>query len=144
MGTLKGRAIVTDSRSMDLGGFEEVISPAAIRSALSRRPDVLALWSHDSGEVLARASSGTLKLSQDGRGLLVEIDLPNTGRGRDTAELVGRRDVKGMSFGFQVLEDTWHREGNTLIRTVTDMVLVEISPVALPAYPATTLALVTA
>jgi len=135
---LNGLAIVFDSLSEDLGGFRERISHAAVGRTLREGRDVLALMSHDTAQVLGRVSAGTLQLSADPRGLHVTIEPPDTGVGRDTVTLVGRRDLLGMSFGFRTIADEWtqDRRGD-VVREVTDMLIHEVSIVAAPAYPAT-------
>lgn len=121
-----------------LGRFSETIEPGAFRSSLSG--DVLALLDHDAGKVLGRTRSGTLRLSEDSKGLAFSLDLPDTASGRDVLALAERGDLGGMSFGFTVPKggESWAGERRTL-RTIG---LREISVVsAWPAYPDTSLAL---
>lgn len=125
----------TDAR---IGTFVETILPGAFRSAVA--DDVLALFDHDAGKVLGRTRSGTLRLSEDSRGLAFSLDLPDTAAGRDALALAERGDLGGMSFGFTVPKngESWSGERRTL-RTIG---LKEISIVsAWPAYPDTSLAL---
>lgn len=119
-------------------GFVEVIAPGAFRDALDG--DVLALLDHNQGQVLGRTRSGTLRLSEDARGLAFSLDLPETQFGRDVAELAKRGDLGGMSFGFLVPKggDAWAGERRTLRR----IDLREVSVVqSWPAYPDTSIAL---
>lgn len=121
-----------------IGSFVETILPGAFRSALAG--DVLALLDHDTGKVLGRTRSGTLRLSEDTRGLAFSLDLPDTAAGRDALALAERNDLGGMSFGFNVPKggESWSGERRTL-RTVG---LKEISIVsAWPAYAGTEIAL---
>lgn len=121
-----------------IGSFVETILPGAFRAALG--DDVLALLDHDTGKVLGRTRSGTLRLSEDTRGLAFSLDLPDTAPGRDVLALAERGDLGGMSFGFNVPKggESWAGERRTL-RTIG---LREISIVsAWPAYPDTSLAL---
>lgn len=121
-----------------LGGFLERIAPGAFGPALSG--DVLALMDHDPGKVLGRTRSGTLRLSEDSRGLAFSLDLPDTQAGRDVLMLAERGDLGGMSFGFTVPKggDSW--QGNT--RTLRSIGLKEISVVSSwPAYEGTEIAL---
>lgn len=114
--------------------FTEVIRPGAFTESL--KGDVLALVDHDPKKVLARTQSGTLRLSEDSRGLSFELDVPDTGPGRDMLALAERGDLGGMSFGFTVPEGGEHWSGRRReLRTVN---LLEISVVsAWPAYPET-------
>lgn len=136
-----GHAAVFDRLSEPIGGlFRERIAPGAFRRALEERQDVRALIDHDPGRVLGRTASGTLRMAQDGRGLAVEIDLPDTSYARDLAEVMARGDVDQMSFGFMVRDDELlDRESadGLPIREVRDVDLFDVSVVTFPAYPDT-------
>lgn len=132
-----GYAAVFNRRSLDLGGFTEVIDRNAFAKTVTEA-DVVGLWNHDEGRLLGRVSSGTLRLSTDDRGLAYEIDLPDTADGRDVAVLLGRGDVRGSSFGFRVIRDEWHQDDQGAVtRTLLEVALIDVSPVARPAYPDT-------
>jgi hypothetical protein len=134
---LEGYAAVFNSDAR-LGSFVETIAPGAFRSALAG--DVLALMDHDPAKVLGRTRSGTLRLSEDTRGLAFSLDVPDTQAGRDVLALAERSDLGGCSFGFTVPKggETWSGER----RTLTQVGLREISVVsAWPAYPDTEIAL---
>jgi hypothetical protein len=138
--TLAGYAAVFNSEA-DIGGyFREVIAPGAFTNTL-KDADVRALVDHDSGRLIGRKSNGTLRLSEDKRGLKVEIDLPDTSDGRDVAALVKRGDMDGMSFGFMVTHDEWDETQDPPKRTIRAVSLREVSAVTFPAYDDTTLAL---
>jgi uncharacterized protein len=131
--TFEGYAAVFNSESEDLGGFREYIAPGAFKRSLQSRNEVKLLWNHDAGEPLASVRGGTLKLTEDDRGLKVEARLANTSRGRDVAELIRSKTVDSMSFGFSVIKDTW--EGN--VRTLNAVRLFEVSLVSFAAYQQT-------
>jgi HK97 family phage prohead protease len=117
-----------------IGGFTETIRAGAFAASLAERGDVLALVDHDPGRVLARTRSGTLRLSEDSRGLAFDLDLPDTGAGRDVLALAERGDLGGMSFGFIALDEAWSGDRREL-RAVR---LIEVSVVgAWPAYDGT-------
>ncbi len=135
---LQGYAAVfaTEAR---LGSFTETIAPAAFRATLADGVDKLALVDHDPARLLARTRSGTLRLSEDSRGLAFELDVPDTQTGRDVLALAERGDLGGMSFAFRVRPggDRWDGKRREL-RAVQ---LLEISVVqAWPAYEGTTVA----
>jgi HK97 family phage prohead protease len=132
---IRGMAIVFNSRSVDLGGFTEIIAPEAVDRSLGA--DVRALVDHDSSKIIGRTRAGTLALRKTSRGLQVEIDPPNTSYARDILESVSRGDVTGMSFGFRVLSDEWRMEDGMPLREVQDMDISEVSVVTFPSYPAT-------
>jgi hypothetical protein len=131
-----GYAAVFNSDSEPLP-FIERIAPGAFKGSLRNRNDIKLLWNHDTASVLGSTRAGTLRVTEDARGLFVEADLPNTSTGRDARELIGRGDVDSMSFGFTVARngDEWSADGS--VRTLTKINLHEVSIVAFPAYTAT-------
>jgi HK97 family phage prohead protease len=131
-----GYASVFNSPSEDLGGFIEYVAPGAFKRSLQSRNEVKLLWNHDSGEPLASLRGGTMQLIEDSRGLKVTAQLPNTTRGRDIAELLRTKVIDSMSFGFNVIKDSWSSNGQT--RTLESVRLFEVSIVSFPAYGATT------
>lgn len=131
----EGYASVFNSRSENLGGFTEFVAPGAFTRSLKSRNDVKLLWNHDSGQVLGSTRAKSMTLTEDARGLKVSATLPNTQLGRDTAELIRTGLVDSMSFGFNVIKDSWNSEGNE--RTLHSVRLFEVSIVAFPAYSST-------
>lgn len=119
-------------------GFWEQIEKGAFDRALAEDQDVRFLVDHDPSRVLARTASGTLNLSSDKRGLLVQADIADTSVGRDLRVLLERGDVSQMSFGFVVTTDEWatQKDGSEL-RTIKDVDLFDVSAVTFPAYPQT-------
>lgn len=132
--TVAGYAAVFNSPA-DIGDmWQEVVAPGAFAETLRSGSDVLALYSHEIERLLGRQSSGTLRLSEDERGLSVEIDLPDTSDGRDVATLIKRGDLKGMSFGFCVTHDEWDETTTPPKRTIHAVDLREVTITASPAY----------
>ena len=122
--------------------FVELIAPGAFARTLTESPDVRALYNHDTNCVLGRVKSGTLRLWEDEIGLAFEVTLPDTGFARDLKESVKRGDIDGCSFGFICREDSITRVGDTVVRTLLDIELYEISTgVTFPAYPDTVVSL---
>lgn len=135
---IKGYAIRFNSRSVDLGGFYEVIAPEAVDRTLSEGLDVRALVDHDTAKVIGRTRSGTLSLRKDSQGLRIEVEPdPEISYARDIMRAVARGDVSGMSFTFRIIGDEWDYDGKTPLRTVIDMRISEVSVVTFPAYQAT-------
>lgn len=137
--TLTGYAAVWNSDTTIGDYFVERIAPNAFTKAL--RGDILALVNHDSGRVIGRTKSGTLRLAQDDHGLKVEIDVPDTTDGNDLWKLVERGDVTGMSFSFRATRQEWDESGDIPHRTVVEAELYEVTATPIPAYPDTSLAL---
>lgn len=137
--TAAGYAALFNSRTQIGDWFEEVIAPGAFADAIAG--DVRALIDHDTGRVIGRSTAGTLRLSEDDKGLFVEIDLPDTTDGRDLAVQLERGDITGMSFGFRVTKEEWDQTGEIPVRTIKGVELFEVSAVAFPAYADTEIAL---
>jgi len=140
--TLTGYAAVFNSLSEDLGGFREKIDPGAFKAAL-KKSDCRALFNHDSNFVIGRQSAKTLRLKEDGTGLFMEVDLPETQFARDLMVSVERGDITQQSFGFTVKVDEWEEDRSTgkTTRTLKEIdELFDVSPVTFPAYPDTTVA----
>jgi len=131
----EGYASVFNSRSENLGGFTEFVAPGAFTRSLKSRNDVKLLWNHDAGQVLGSTRAKSMTLTEDARGLKVTATLPNTQLGRDTAELIRTKIIDSMSFGFNVIKDSWNSEGTE--RTLHSVRLFEVSIVAFPAYSST-------
>ena len=106
-----------------------------------KQSDVRALIDHEPQEIIGRLSAGTLRIAKDDKGLRVEIDPPNSPRGENIVESIRRRDVTGMSFAFQALNVAWNEKVDPPVRTVTDMLVREVSVVSFPAYPQTEVAM---
>jgi hypothetical protein len=134
--TLHGYAAVFDIETDISGAYREIIRAGAFRRSLASGRDILGLVNHDPAAVLARTRSGSLKLSEDLRGLAFELAVPDTSAGRDVLELAQRGDLGGMSFAFSVPDkgDEWRGKNRTLV----DIDLFEVSVItSFAAYAAT-------
>lgn len=136
--TIVGYAAVYDQLSEDLGGFVEMIRKGAFTESLAQ-DDIRCLWNHDANHVLGRNKAGTLRLSEDLRGLRIECDLPDTQAGRDVAIGIERGDIAHMSFGFETIERRWtfRKPPEADLRELMKVRLFDVSPVTFPAYPQT-------
>lgn len=136
---LSGYAAVFESRSLDLGGFREIIKPGAFADHLKSGVDVRALVDHDKRRILGRTSAGTLRLWEDEQGLADEVDIPDTSYGNDLLVSIGRGDIRGQSFGFHVVDEDWSVDTDgTPLRSVNAVRLTEISFTPSPAYESST------
>lgn len=136
--SFRGYAAVFNSESEPLP-FREKILPGAFSRSLRSRNNVKMFVNHNMDQVLASSRAGTLKLTEDTRGLLVEADLPPTTYAKDLSIMMRRGDVDSMSFGFSVPRngDIWNEERTE--RTLKEVRLHEVSIVtSFPAYAATT------
>jgi HK97 family phage prohead protease len=138
-----GYAAKFNVKSEVIYDFREIIAPGAFKDSLARGDDLIAATHHDERWLLGRRAAGTLRVEEDGTGLLCEIDPPDTQAGRDTIAQIKRGDIRGMSFKFITVEDRWDRdpaEGGMWTRTLKRVDLVDVAPVVWPAYPDTSIA----
>ena len=136
--TLIGYAALFNVETNIAGMFIEKVAPGAFDESLGA--DVRALVDHDTGRVIGRTKSGTLRLAVDERGLRIEVDLPDTTEGRDIWTLVERGDISGMSIGFRVTKQEWDDSGDISKRTILGVELMEVSAVAFPQFEGTSIA----
>lgn len=132
-----GYTAVFGKRSQKLGDFYEVVQPGAFAESIEQ-DDIRALWQHDSSVVLGRTKSGTLRLSEDSRGVHVAIDPPSWATPQ--VETIKRGDVDQMSFGFRTIEDRWSVEDGQTVRTLVKAQLLDVSPATFASYPQTEVA----
>lgn len=136
--TLHGHAALygVESRPIEdrqLGTFTETIRAGAFADALAGAPDICLTFNHDPSRVLARTSSGTLRIRDEERGLAFEADLGDGPTAQDVRDMVSRGDVRGASFRFRVAPDgeEWDGERRTLTRIEH---LADLSLATTPAY----------
>jgi HK97 family phage prohead protease len=117
-------------------GAKERILPGAFSKAV-KSDDVRALFNHDPNHLLGRTTAGTLRLTEDSRGLGYSIDPPDTQAGRDTLVSLDRGDLSGSSFSFVVTDENWRKEDGIRIREIRGAKLFDVGPVTFPAYAGT-------
>lgn len=134
---ISGTAVVFNQQSSPMP-FVEVISDQAFNGVdLS---DVKLLYSHDFGNILARTDAGTLQLDLNSNGLDFTATLPDTQLGHDVYTDILNGNLKGMSFGFTIEDDSWSVENGIQVHTINQIgVIAEISITSLPAYTETSL-----
>lgn len=135
--TIEGYALLFNSPSKDLGGFVEVIDPAALDGVdLSQ---VILLNQHDYSQPLASVKSGTLKLDVDDKGLHFVATLDDSvSYANDAYQNVKSGNVDSMSFRFDVDDggdEFTETEDGKVTRTIKQVKdLFEVSTVTIPAY----------
>ena len=113
----------------------------AFASALERQDDVVFLINHD-GLPLARTRSGTLRLTEDERGLFIETDLASDDPDvRTIVPKMKRGDLDKMSFAFVPTRQEWDDSGDLPKRTIQDLQLYDVAIVTTPAYEGTDIGL---
>lgn len=131
-----GAGAVYNKRSLDLGGFVEIIREGAFTRSLEEGREIKSYFNHDPNQVLGTTESDPPLNIEDGkRGLNYEVEIPDTSYGRDLRENLKRKNVKGSSFQFKTIEDNWYKddEGVT-VRELVEATLFEVGPVSDPAY----------
>ena len=118
--------------------FKERIQPGAFAKTISDGANVACLFNHDPNYVLGSTAAGTLKLSEDARGLKFSSELPNTTYGNDIKELLARGDISKCSFGFMPVKENFINEGGEEVRELVEVKLLDVSLVCFPAYGSTT------
>lgn len=142
---IEGYGSVFNERSLDLGGFVEMIAPGAFDGVIDRS-DVKCYLDHNPEKgILARSRNGkgSLSLVIDEKGLRYEFDAPHTNLGDEVVEGLKRGDYSQSSFAFTVDDEVWTKEADgTYLRTITKIGgLYDVSIVANPAYEGTSVAL---
>jgi hypothetical protein len=119
-------------------GFQESVAPGAFAKTI-KQDDIRALINHDPNFVLGRTTSGTLVLREDTHGLKYEIVPPDTSFAKDLMVSLKRKDISQSSIGFNIVEQTlkYDKEKDTVSRTLTEVMLFDVSPVTFPASPQT-------
>ena len=142
---IEGYGSVFNERSLDLGGFVEMIAPGAFDGVVERS-DVKCYLDHNPEKgILARSRNGkgSLSLVVDEKGLQYSFDAPHTNLGDEVVEGLKRGDYSQSSFAFTVDDEVWTKEADgTYLRTITKIGgLYDVSIVANPAYEGTSVAL---
>lgn len=141
--TVKGYVNEVGKYSHTLGirkKFKERILPGAFTRALSHNEDIHFLAEHDANKILASTRNNSLKLVEDEKGLFMEATISPTSYGRDYHTLIKDGILRNMSFGFNVVKDSWRKMNDgTYTRDISDLKLFEVSVVTNPAYPQSTI-----
>jgi HK97 family phage prohead protease len=131
--------------NMAKDGFNERIAPGAFAKTLRER-DVVLIHNHNPDYPLARTSVrsgvGSLELREDpSAGLRAVAEPVQTTIGVDVLLLAKTGVIRGMSFGFEVIKDSWADSSGRAAspqsgthRTVQEVKLYEVTTTAFPAY----------
>lgn len=139
---IEGIAVVFNSWSRDLGGFQEIIRSSALTQELIDNSDVIANINHDDSLMVARwnRGNGTLNLELREDGLHFSYEAPETERGNQLLWDIRHKNITECSFAFSLPNNStcqrWYRdeEGN-LKREITEIGgIYDVSCVNLAAY----------
>lgn len=132
---VSGLGIVFNKRSINLGGFVEVIKPEAVEGIDWN--DVVSMTNHDPNFVMGR-SPKTMTPKVTSEGVEYHIEPSEDTDYKNLVIRVEREDIKGSSFGFTVEkngEDWAEDESGVMVRTITKFrKIYDLSPVVFPAY----------
>ena len=125
-----------------VGKFIERIMRGAFSRAINEQHDVAFLINHDDNRLMARVSSGTLRLRDSDEGLAFDADFPDTEDARNAYASIARGDMHQCSFGWSgevadwdTAEDPDDRSRRMPRRTIRDITkLNDVSAVTFPAY----------
>ena len=123
-------------------GWVETIERGAFARYLAAGEDVKVLWNHDSNIVLGSTANGTAVLREDETGLWGSVEINEQDQEALNAYArVGRGDVNGCSFGFDIArqEEWWDEDGVYRTKITEVDPLYEVSPCTFPAYKATSI-----
>jgi HK97 family phage prohead protease len=125
-------------------GLVERIMPTAFDRCIREQQDCRALFNHNPDTLLARCSTGTLRLSLDPRGLVYAFDYdPADPDHQRVMRKLERGDVTGSSFSFNVRKQVWSIDASGAgydVRELHDLDVYDVGPVTFPAYSATSAA----
>lgn len=128
----------------DIAGlWNERVAPGAFARNLSAISNgdttMFVYWNHNSDYVLASTRSGTLDVAEDDRGLSFDFDTSRLNDMQRSAIAAGDLQV---SIGFFVRSDTWElQDDGSVLRTILDADVFELSPTSIPAFSTTEIGL---
>jgi uncharacterized protein len=137
--SIGGMALTFGTRSKPIGGrngFIEVVSPSFITSAKATGySGIIARYSHMDQFLLGATDSGTLRISDNSRGLDYTVDVPEYHSW--VYDSVARGDCRASSFSFVSGPDEsdWDQEDGVMLRTLRAGELIEVSPTPVGQYP---------
>lgn len=116
------------------GKFIEKVAPTVFQRALEKANNVDMLLNHDVRRKLASVEEETLELKEDNIGLYAKAVISD----QEVIEEARCGNLKGWSFGFRALSDSWEDDNSVAKRTLEEIELMEVSLLTIePAYIAT-------
>lgn len=142
---ITGCAVVFDSWSVDLGGFNEIIHRGAITQELIDNSDIIMNINHDDDKMVARycKGNGTLSLELREDGLYFSFEAPTTSLGDELLYNVRNGNLFECSFAFTIPEvdgaERWYKAEDGSIKREINLIdgLYDCSIVTHAAYSAT-------
>ena len=120
--------------------FREVVKKGVFQKAINSATNIDYLAGHDTKQILASTSNGTLEIEETDDGVVMRANIVDTSYGRDAYALIKSGIIGHMSFGFKVIKNTWSTcEDGIPLRTIEDLELFEVSSLRNPAYSQSTI-----
>ncbi|MGL5149720.1 MAG: HK97 family phage prohead protease [Clostridium sp.] len=121
------------------GKFIEQIRPNAFKRSLEKRDNVDLLLNHDENRKLGSTKEGNLELFEDGIGLRAICKVTDP----EVIEKAKNKQLRGWSFGFYNVDDTWKESSDgTQRRYIEELDVFEVSIIdntKSPAYVGTSI-----
>lgn len=142
---ISGIAAVFDQESIrgegSMWAYRIVVRRGSFKKTLKESDQVM-LWSHNADFPMARKSAKTLSLKEEKEGLYFEAELGNQSWALDAWESINRKDVQGVSIGFQIVKDSWPKNSEEEkdkipLQEIQEIKLFEVSPVVFPQFAST-------
>ena len=139
--TLEGYAAVFDTPTrIDSweGRFDEQITRGAFAKTLSERTPVVQ-WDHGHDAATGSVPIAAIEeVREDDHGLFVRARMFDNARVEPIRQAIAGGAIDGMSFRFRVVKEQWdEKRDDAPLRTIKELDLFELGPVAFPAYTAT-------
>jgi HK97 family phage prohead protease len=139
--TLEGYAAVFDTPTrIDSweGRFDEQIARGAFKKTLSERQPVVQ-WDHGHDAATGSVPIAAIEeIREDDHGLFVRARMFDNARVEPIRQAIAGGAIDGMSFRFRVTREEWdEKRDEAPMRTIKELDLFELGPVAFPAYTAT-------
>lgn len=126
-----------------LGVYRERVAKGAFAKTIKERRGLIKVqYDHGHHPVLGSIPIGSLRdIREDEHGLFVSVRLHDNWMTEPVRDAVRSQAVSGMSIRFQTTKDEWDYSGDPEQRTIREVKLYEVGPVAFPANEATSVAL---
>lgn len=126
-----------------LGIYRERVAKGAFAKTIKERRGLIKVqYDHGHHPVLGSIPIGSLRdIREDEHGLFVSVRLHDNWMTEPVRDAVRSQAVSGMSIRFQTTKDEWDYSGDPEQRTIREVKLYEVGPVAFPANEATSVAL---
>lgn len=126
-----------------LGVYRERVSRGAFAKTIKERRGLIKVqYDHGYHPVLGSIPIGSLDdIREDTHGLFVSVRLHDNWMTEPVRDAIRSQAVSGMSIKFQTTKDEWDYDSNPEERTIREVKLYEVGPVAFPANEATSVAL---